>query len=195
MENTKLIEKQKELIKYLDGACNSLFLISDVDRTIHDKKRDKLESELAVLESAEKSKTAELMSAEIPSDVVSKMQHEFQPTTETSFKQGMYSGYAFGLQDGFKFAQSRQVPETTGKSAEEIKTAILFIIENPDQDDFVNRVYHLTNQEGDDNSIESAGYWRDQKKIVDDHLIHLEEFASQSVPVEITDEMKEELIK
>jgi len=45
-------------------------------------------------------KTAE----EIPSETVTKMQKEFQPRTETSFEQGMYSGYAFGLQDGFKYA-------------------------------------------------------------------------------------------
>jgi hypothetical protein len=55
----------------------------------------------------------------------------------------------------------------------EIKSAILFIIENPFQDDFVMRNCRVTNQEGDDNSIELAGYWIDQKKIVDQHLIDL----------------------
>jgi hypothetical protein len=46
------------------------------------------------------------------------------------------------------------------------KTAIDFIIENPYQDDFVNRNYHLTNQEGNDNSIELANYWSNQYDIV-----------------------------
>ena len=56
------------------------------------------------------SEPTERKTAEIPSDIVQKMQHEFEPNPDTSFKQGMYSGYAFGLQDGYKFA-SQSLPE------------------------------------------------------------------------------------
>lgn len=47
------------------------------------------------------------LSDEIPSEIVTKMQHKFQPITDSAFKEGMYSGYAFGLQDGYKFHKSQ----------------------------------------------------------------------------------------
>jgi len=54
---------------------------------------------------------AEAKTAEIPNDIVTKMQHEFEPNPDTSFKQGMYSGYAFGLQDGFKYASQQPLSD------------------------------------------------------------------------------------
>jgi hypothetical protein len=48
----------------------------------------------------------------IPNDVVTKMQHEFEPHPDSTFKQGMYSGYAFGLQDGYRYAMQFSHPET-----------------------------------------------------------------------------------
>jgi len=45
----------------------------------------------------------------IPNEIVAKMQQEFQPKTSTDFEQGMYSGYAFGLQDGYKYALLKHI--------------------------------------------------------------------------------------
>ena len=56
--------------------------------------------------------------------------------------------------------------ESEKKVSNDENTAIEFLIENPYQDDFVNRNYHLTNQEGGDNSIELANYWNQQYDIV-----------------------------
>jgi hypothetical protein len=39
------------------------------------------------------------------------MQHEFEPNPDSSFKQGLYSGYAFGLQDGFKYASQQPLSD------------------------------------------------------------------------------------
>jgi hypothetical protein len=44
---------------------------------------------------------------EVPQEIVIKMQREFEPHPDSTFKQGMYSGYAFGLQDGFKYAMEQ----------------------------------------------------------------------------------------
>jgi hypothetical protein len=71
------------------------------------------------------------------------------------------------------------LPVNEVKTAEEIETAILFIIENSSKDDFVMKNCQITNHDGDDNSIELAGYWREQKTIVDNHLTNLNTFASQ----------------
>ena len=54
---------------------------------------------------------AEAKTAEIPNDIVTKMQHEFEPNPDSSFKQGLYSGYAFGLQDGFKYASQQPLSD------------------------------------------------------------------------------------
>jgi len=72
-------------------------------------------------------KTAE----EIPSETVTKMQKEFQPRTETSFEQGMYSGYAFGLQDGFKYAMDQY--RTEGLRDELIKYVMKSLKLNKDE--------------------------------------------------------------
>jgi hypothetical protein len=63
------------------------------------------------------------------------------------------------------------------KLAEKIKTAILFIIENPSRDDFVMMNCRIINQEGDDNSIDLSGYWREQRTIVDNLLLDLEKYS------------------
>jgi len=59
-----------------------------------------------------KKEAEERKTAEEREKIFAKMQQDFQPTLETPFKQGMYSGYAFGLQDGYKFA-SQRLPEIT----------------------------------------------------------------------------------
>lgn len=108
MNKDLIIEKQRELIaeyERLVNLCNAP-QYHEIIRAKETKKNtvNVLIAELASLESSQK-EPAEV-SEVIPSDVVSKMQHEFQPKTTTSFEQGMYSGYAFGLQDGFKYAKS-----------------------------------------------------------------------------------------
>lgn len=45
----------------------------------------------------------------IDKDTVSKMQHEFEPNPNSPFRMGMYSGYAFGLQDGYKLAIESEI--------------------------------------------------------------------------------------
>jgi hypothetical protein len=60
---------------------------------------------------------------------------------------------------------------------EQIRTAILFILENPDKEDFIMRNCRVTNQEGDDNSMELAGYWREQNDIISQHLVNLKELT------------------
>jgi hypothetical protein len=51
--------------------------------------------------------TKDKFAEEIPIEVVTKMQREFEPHPDSTFKQGMYSGYAFGLQDGYKYHQQK----------------------------------------------------------------------------------------
>ena len=55
------------------------------------------------------------------------------------------------------------------------RTAILFILENPDREDFIMRNCRTTSVEGDDNSIDLSGYWREQNAIVTEHLRQLEQ--------------------
>jgi hypothetical protein len=58
---------------------------------------------------------------------------------------------------------------------EELKHAIQFLLENPDKEEFINKVYHLTDQEGGDNTIETPYYWNTQNKIVEEFLESLSE--------------------
>jgi len=76
------------------------------------------------------------------------------------------------------------------KTLEKIKTAILFIIENPSQDDFVMMNCHIINQEGNDNSIELSSYWREQRNIVDDHLSELASLNDQIEKIKIKEYLK-----
>jgi hypothetical protein len=49
----------------------------------------------------------EVTDLKMPEGIVAKMQKEFQPTTIRDFEQGMYSGYGFGLVDGFNLCRKQ----------------------------------------------------------------------------------------
>lgn len=115
----ELITVTNTFIKKLDKIISDFAELSPKDgikesrlteSEVKSEQRNKIEELMAVDEKDGMYETA-VKDEEIPNDIVTKMQKEFQPETSTSFNQGMYSGYAFGLQDGFKFAlRSRLQP-------------------------------------------------------------------------------------
>jgi hypothetical protein len=84
-------------------TCNNPITSEDTCNVLAKKKTCIGCKYVTISKSEEPSKGAE----EIPQEIVFKMQREFEPNPDSTFKQGMYSGYAFGLQDGFKYAMEQ----------------------------------------------------------------------------------------
>jgi hypothetical protein len=119
--------EQEEIIKALSGEkIEDVKTVTSTEYPVEQKERECAE--------------------EIPSEVVSKMQHEFMPNLDSVFKEGMYSGYAFGLQDGFKYAQSRQ-PEISDEEID-IYFPLNHSLSNTDEDKYMDNIRSINRRIG-----------------------------------------------
>ena len=103
----ELIKKSIELIGEIIDNCEADAI------NLPDSLYRELKSHLKRLDKylATQPQEQDVSAEEIPSNIITEMQMEFEPNPDTNFKQGMYSGYAFGLKDGIKYAQQKCYPK------------------------------------------------------------------------------------